>query len=100
MAEAVTQAVAEGVQLAKERTRSAQGSLTATPHHPRCRTWSMPFETTWASLPSVMSRCRLRNQAGILNWAGFCMMVTMRSSSSELSSPALRSERQGRGGVQ
>lgn len=36
-----------------------------------------------------MSRCRLRNHAGILYCVGFWMMVTIRSSSSEVSSPAL-----------
>jgi hypothetical protein len=37
-----------------------------------------------------------RRDERILNWAGFCMMVTIRSSSSELSSPALK-EFEGRG---
>lgn len=41
------------------------------------------------SLPSTMSRCLLRNHEGILYCVGFWMMVTIRSSSSEVSSPAL-----------
>jgi len=49
----------------------------------------MALERVWESLPSSKSFCLFRNQVGILNWAGFCMMVTIRSSSSELSSPAL-----------
>lgn len=53
----------------------------------------MALERVWEFLPSVRSFCLLRNQVGILNWAGFCMMVTIRSSSSELSSPALISVR-------
>lgn len=41
-------------------------------------------------IPST-HRCLLTNHCGILNWPGFCMMVTIRSSSSGLSSPALLS---------
>ena len=37
-----------------------------------------------------MSRWRLRNHVGILYCVGFWMMVTMRSSSSEVISPALK----------
>src|SRR5689334_16775138 len=50
---------------------------------------STPLARIWLSLPSTISRCLLRNHVGILYWVGFCMMVTMRSSSSEVSSPAL-----------
>lgn len=47
------------------------------------------LDSRWPYLPSTMSFCLLTNQLGILNWPGFCMIVTMRSSSSGLSSPAL-----------
>src|SRR5271154_1503368 len=53
----------------------------------------MPLARTCESLPSTISRCLLRNQDGILYWVGFWMMVTMRSSSSEVISPALNTFR-------
>lgn len=49
-------------------------------------TW---LERSWESLPSTISFCLFRNQRGILNWRGFWRIVTMRSNSSELRSPAL-----------
>src|SRR5260370_36226889 len=60
---------------------------------------SRSFESTlldriWLYLPSTISFCLLRNQSGILNCVGFCMMFTMRSSSSELRSPALVKQRE------
>jgi len=60
---------------------------------------SNPLDRTWEFFPSVMSFCLFKNQAGILNSAGFCRMVTIRSSSSELSSPALGRERRGKGRI-
>jgi len=42
------------------------------------------------SSPSLMSFCLLRNQSGILYWRGFCMIVTILSTSSSDSSPARR----------
>ena len=39
-------------------------------------------------LPSLISFCLFKNQLGILYWRGFCIMVTIFSTSSSLSSPA------------
>lgn len=55
---------------------------------------STPLESIWEFLPSTISFCLFRNQVGILNWVGFCMIVMRRSSSSELSSPALKNYKQ------
>jgi len=57
---------------------------------------STPLARICESFPSTMSRCRLRNHVGILYCVGFWMMVTMRSSSSDVSSPALETEVSGR----
>ena len=51
---------------------------------------SSVLETTWPYLPSFGSFLRLSIQSGTLNWRGFWMMVTSRSTSSAVSSPALR----------
>ena len=48
------------------------------------------LDKSWPYFPSMISFCLFMNQLGILNWVGFWMMVTIRSSSSGLSSPALR----------
>ena len=50
---------------------------------------SIPFARTCESLPSTISRCLFRNQDGILYCVGFWIMVTIRSSSSDVISPAL-----------
>lgn len=50
---------------------------------------STAFDKICESLPSTISFCLFRNQVGTLNCVGFWIMVTSRSSSSELSSPAL-----------
>lgn len=47
------------------------------------------LDKSWPYFPSMISFCLFMNQLGILNWVGFWMMVTIRSSSSGLSSPAL-----------
>jgi hypothetical protein len=47
------------------------------------------LDRIWEFLPSTISFCLFRNHVGILNCVGFWMIVTIRSSSSELRSPAL-----------
>jgi hypothetical protein len=54
------------------------------------------LDSIWPYLPSTISFCLFRNQSGILNCVGFCMMFTIRSSSSEFRSPALTKERKRR----
>jgi len=48
-----------------------------------------PFRTC-EYLPSLLSFFRFSIQSGTLNWRGFCTMVTRRSTSSAVNSPALR----------
>lgn len=50
---------------------------------------SRAFARSWEFLPSTISFCLFKNHSGILYWVGFCRMVTIRSSSSVVSSPAL-----------
>ena len=49
---------------------------------------SSVLDTTCENLPSFASFLRLSIQSGTLNWRGFWMMVTRRSTSSAESSPA------------
>ena len=51
---------------------------------------SSVLETTWLNLPSFTSFFLFSIQSGTLNWRGFWMIVTRRSTSSCVSSPALR----------
>jgi hypothetical protein len=51
---------------------------------------SRALASNWEYFPSTISFCLLRNQSGILYCVGFWMIVTIRSSSSVESSPALR----------